>query len=303
MKNCTRLLLRDYHPADKKKVSFFQKYFLLLAFLILSSSMVKAQVQIIPLYLSDPAQALDRTDPVATADNTTASSIRLYQSIPGLSIDATSTNYSSNPNSTTFTVAHTTGTGNNRLMLVGISDKNKFVNSVTYGGVPLTLVGESVSNGNAHMHIYSLINPAAGTANVVVNLTANPDKGIVVGVTTFNNVDQATPLGTFASAESKSSTASVAVTSAAGELVYDVATYRNTTMTVGSGQTALYNINSGGEVDGGGTSTKPGAASVTMSWNGASSQDWAIELFPLSQPHLLILLPLCKLRHYAAASQ
>ena len=276
MKNCTLLVLTVYRSANKKEVSFFQKSFLLLAFLILSSSIVKAQVQIIPLYLSDPAQALDRTDPVATADNTTASSIRLYQSIPGLSIDATSTNYSSNPNSTTFTVAHTTGTGNNRLMLVGISDKNKFVNSVTYGGVPLTLVGESVSNGNAHIHIYSLINPAAGTANVVVNLTANPDKGIVVGVTTFNNVDQATPLGTFASAESKTTTASVAVTSAAGEVVYDVVSFRNATITVGAGQTALYNINSGGEVDGGGASTKPGAASVTMSWNGASSQDWAI---------------------------
>ena len=43
----------------------------------------------------------------------------------------------------------------------------------------------------------------------------------------------------------------------------------------------MYNINSGGEIDGGGTSTKPGAASVSMTWTGASSQDWAIGAVPI----------------------
>ncbi len=242
--------------------------FLIIAFFSLSTSF--AQTVTKQLYLSSPGLTLDRTDPVATADNTTAS-IGV-----GVKVSSTTTGFSANPNANSFTVSHTTGTGNNRLMLVGISQKNKLVNSVTYGGVALTLVGESITSSNARIHLYRLINPASGTANVVVNLSANPDKGIVVGVTTFENVDQTNPLGTFAAATGSSNSASVSVASAAGELVFDLATYRNTTMTSGSGQTSLYNINSGGEIDGGGSSTKPGAASVSMGWNGASSQSWAI---------------------------
>ncbi len=309
MKNCTQFLLTDHHLINKNFVSsknkiwgnYFYKTFLtlgLLFFIIFSSSIVNAQIQTTHLYLSNPGQAIDRTDPVATSDNSTAPSSWLYQTAPGVTVDATSTGYSNNPGINTFTVSHTTGIGNNRLMLVGISDKNKLVSSVTYGGIALTLVGESVSNGNAHMHIYSLINPASGTANVVVNLNANPDKGIVVGVTTFNNVNQATPMGTFASATAKTTTASVTVTSVTGELVYNVATYRNVTMTVGAGQTALYNINSGGEVDGGGASTKPGAASVTTTWTGAASEDWAtgavsIKPAPLVNSTSFVQSPLC----------
>jgi hypothetical protein len=300
MKNCVQVLLRDQSTAiksfvpstNRKGLNDFQKTLLSLVFLFLffaSSSIVNAQVQITHLYLSDPGQSLDRVDPVATADNTTATSMRIFQTAPAISVDATTTGYSANPNANTFTVTHTTGTENNRLMLVGISDKNKIVNSVTYGGTPLTMVGESISNGNAHMHLYYLVNPPSGTADIIVYLNANPDKGIVVGVTTFSNVDQNTPLGTFASATVKSAAASVTVSSAAGELVYDVVSFRNATITVGSGQTALYNINSGGEVKGGGASTKPGAASVTMTWSGASSQDWAIGAVPIKPAPLVNL--------------
>ena len=134
---------------------------------------------------------MDRIDPVATGLTTTFSTGDLTSGGGGgVTIDATSSNFSANPGSTSFTVSHTTGSGTNRLMLVGISQKNKNVTSVTYGGTPLTLVGENVNGTNGRMHMYKLLNPPSGTANVVVNLDANPDKGIVVGVTTFTGVDQ-----------------------------------------------------------------------------------------------------------------
>jgi hypothetical protein len=278
MKDCIQFLLTDQQPANKSFVASAPKIFLPLLFsffFFVSSIHVNAQIQTTYLYLSDPGQSLDRVDPVNTADNTTAISTRISQTTPAISIDATTTGYSANPGINTFTVSHTTGTENNRLMLVGISEKNKVVNSVTYGGVALTLAGESISNGNAHMHLYYLLNPAPGTADVIVYLNGIPDKGIVVGVTTFSNVDQNTPLGTFASATTNTSTASVTVTSATGELVYDVVNFHNKTITVGSSQTARYNINSGGEVRGG-ASTQPGAASITMSWTGSGSDNWAI---------------------------
>jgi hypothetical protein len=262
-----------------KGSALFQKIcllFFLPVTLFLSATNINAQTQFIPIYLTDPSQALDRIDPVATADATTASTQNISIASPGVVLAAVTTGSSNNPGSTIFTVAHTTGSGYSRLMLVGISNKNKLINSVTYGGTPLTWVGESISNGNAHMFIYRLVNPPTGTANVVVTLAANPDKGIVVGVSTFTGVNQITPLGTFASVEGKSTLASVNISSAAGELVYDVVSFRNATISASGGQTVLYNINSGGEVDGGGASTQPGGSTVTMSWTGASSQDWAI---------------------------
>ena len=227
------------------------------------------------LYLTDPSQALDRIDPVATSDATTAQTSVLSSTPAGVAVAAVTTNSSSNPGSTSFSVSHTTGTGLNRLMLVGISQKNRSVTSVTYGGTSLTLVGEVTSNGNAKIHLYRLLNPPSGTANVTVNLDANPDKGIVVGVTTFTGVHQTTPLGTFNGTQGKSTNPSVNITSATNELVFDVVSLRNASLTVGSGQTQRWNIDSGGEIFGGG-STKPGVASTTMSWTGSGSQDWAI---------------------------
>jgi hypothetical protein len=241
---------------------------LFFTFLAISPAVV---AQVTHLYLSDPSQALDRNDPVATADNTTASSYTVYGSAPGVLIDAVSTRVSlTGP----VTLSHTTGTENNRLMLVGISQRNRLVSSVTYGGVPLTLVGENNSNANARIAIYRLVNPAPGTANVVVNFSANPVWGAVVSVTTFYNVDQSNPLGTFATAQANSSTPSVNVSSAAGELVYDVVSKRNQSISVGAGQTQRWNLFSGSEIYGGG-STEPGAASTTMSWT-AGSSDWAM---------------------------
>ncbi len=242
------------------------------------------------LYLSDPSQALDRIDPVATNDATTALTNTISTTAPGVAVDVLTTSYASNPGATTFTVAHTTGTGYARLMLVGISDKNKLVTSVTYGGVPLTLVGEDVGSGNAHIHLYYLLNPTSGAANVVVTMSANPDKGIVIGVATFTGVNQTTPFGTFTSAHGNSNTATTTVSSAAGELVYDVLSYRNSTATANASQTVKYNINTGGELKAGGASTKPGAASVAMTWTGSGSTDWAIGAVPIKPAPALSLI-------------
>jgi hypothetical protein len=259
------------------KILYSKIHLLVITLLFCSfSSMLPAQVVYKQLYLSNPGQSLDRIDPVATADGTTSSTPNLSLTPPGVAHVNTTTAQSNNPGSSTITVPYTTGSGFARLMLVGVSQKNKFVYSVTYGGTPLTFVGEETANGNARVHLYALVNPPTGTANVVVELSDNPDKGIVVGVSTFTGVNQTTPLGIFSSNEAKTNYANVNVSSATGELVYDVVSFRNATITANGGQSVLYNINTGGEIDGGGGSTKSGAPSVLMSWNGSSSQDWAM---------------------------
>ena len=141
-----------------------------------------------------------------------------------VAVDNTSTGVGTGTNNVTFSHTTTTATGD-RLMLVGVSmDANggETVNSVTYGAQSLTLVGSRVGgSAPVRIEIWQLINPNAGTANVVVNLSGNAD-GVSVGATTFTGVDQTTPLGTFVSAIGTSNAPTVNVSSAAGELVYDV---------------------------------------------------------------------------------
>jgi hypothetical protein len=173
--------------------------------------------------------------------------------------------------------SHTTGTGQNRLMLVGISVSNwpntPSVSSATYGGQALTLVGSRFVDGEGVL-IYSLKNPTSGAHNVVIDYSSNPSYGSVVGVMTFSGVDQTNPLRAFASATGTGSSASVSVSSASGELVFD--TLMNSydkAISPGASQTQRWN-NQGEPTAGG--STKAGAASVTMSWSWSFSNPWVI---------------------------
>ncbi len=243
-----------------------------------SSHIVNANPSVVqtPLYLSDPGMLLDRIDPVATNITTTATSYAISSTTAPIAIDASNT---VTGNTMPITVAHTTGTGANRLMLVGISQKNRTVTSVTYGATALTLVGENNLNSNARIALYRLINPPSGTANVVVNFSSAPDRGAVVNVTTYTGIDQTTPLGTFASQQAGSTNPSVNVTSAGGELVYDVVSIRNQPVTVTAGQTQRWNMSSGNEITGAG-STEPGAATTIMNWTSAST-DWALGAVPI----------------------
>ena len=229
----------------------------------------------LPLYLNNPSQVLNRVDPVSNGQNTTSSTLVFNTLASGITVDSTSSAFSASLGSTSFTMNHTTGNGQGRYMLVGISQKNVLVTGVTYAGQPLTLVGENIGSGKARMHMYQLINPPSCTAAIIVTFNSNPTSGIVVGVTTFTGVNQTTPLGTFVSANGTSTASNVTVSSSVGELVYDVSTYRNASMTAAAGQTEKSNVNSTNEIYGG-ASSKPGASTVTMGWTGSGSQDWAL---------------------------
>ena len=245
------------------------------------SGSVAAQNKV--LYLNDPSQSLNRIDPVATGDNATANTA-LFGTL--LWDSTTSTDGSG----TSFTFSHTTGTGTNRLLLVGVSMQQggQSVSGVTYGGISLTQVSFR-SNGtggtSTRMEIWQLVNPPVGVTNVVVTLSATSQAAI--GAATFSGVDQTTPFGTFVSATGNSATPSVIATSAAGELVFDTMSSRNgATATQGAGQTLLWQDTAQANVTGGG-STEPGAASVTMSWT-AGNNVWAIGAVPIKPASAMI---------------
>jgi hypothetical protein len=179
-------------------------------------------------------------------------------------------------------LSHTTGTGQNRLMLVGISvseASNPPSINATYGGQTLSFAGSSfLDDSGSGVYIYSLINPPSGTHTVHIDYSSSPDWGSVVGVMTFTGVDQTTPLGSYTGAIGDSTTPSVNVSSAAGELVFDtfMEDWGPRTAWVGSNQSQRWNNNDGGDDWAGGGSTEPGAGSVAMSWSLNYHSPWAI---------------------------
>ncbi|HLP93646.1 MAG TPA: hypothetical protein VK168_06395, partial [Saprospiraceae bacterium] len=195
-------------------------------------------------------------------------------------------------NISSITVSHTVNTSNNRLLLAGVSLRrnkaNAMVTGVTYGGVPMTQVG-TISDGEDRVALYRLIAPAEGTADVVATFNVVVDDGAVLGATSFSGVNQTSPLGTAATATGNNTTPTVNVTSAVGELVYDVVcTHNSDPKTAGAGQTERYDKTSSIHI-GGGASTEAGAATVTMSWTTDVSEKWAIigvSIKPIDPPVL-----------------
>jgi VCBS repeat-containing protein len=190
----------------------------------------------------------------------------------------------------TLTFSHTTGSGSNRLLLVGVAWRNTSVaipiSGVTFNSVTMNLVGSNTSTNNRRLAIYSLLNPPASTTgNVVVTLGGTTNAtDIVAGAANFSGVDQTTPLGTFATAYNTSTSATaptVNVATAANDLVFDTVVAANGTLTVGSGQTQRWNFTpTTGNITTGGSTEPATTTSTTMSWTSTAGA-WAIGAVPI----------------------
>nr|HMU06221.1 SprB repeat-containing protein [Saprospiraceae bacterium] len=213
------------------------------------------------LYLSE-SLGLDRINPAAPPlDNTTSVTPTLSTGASGVVLENTSTTTATS--GSTVTLSHTVGNGENRGLVVSVSSRDRSVSSVTYGGVALVLIGSTTYASDARLYIYGLINPNIGTANVVVTMSGSVSNGVVVSASSFFGIDQTVPLGTFASATGSSSTATVNVSSVAGDYIYDAVTYRNTSnLTVGAGQTERWDLSSG-TIRGAGSSELATSTSTT----------------------------------------
>ena len=104
---------------------------------------------------------------------------------------------------TSLTWSHTVGSGQDPILLVGVSirnDSNQEVSSVTCNGTPLTRKGFVTNGMDVRAELWYLPGasfPAPGTYDVVVNMSATAR--FVAGAFSMFNVDPTTPLGAFAS--------------------------------------------------------------------------------------------------------
>lgn len=83
------------------------------------------------------------------------------------------------------------GTDNNRLLVVGVSADRSHVNSITFGGIPLTKKVGSFYNNDAEF--WYLDNP---TGNGAIVVTMNGKTSTVVGAYSFSGVNQTNPIPT-----------------------------------------------------------------------------------------------------------
>lgn len=202
----------------------------------------------------------------------------------GMALDAVSSAASSGSTST-LTWSHTTSSGSNRLLVVGVTIKNRIgetVSGITYNGVPLTRIDAKINGTNVRIEMWQLVAPGTGTHDIVVTLSASAK--VVGGATSWTGVNQTTPIGTFASASNIIGNPTVNVSSATNEIVLDTLGVDGTaTATVGGGQTQHWNLTTSGllsDVRGAGSS-ETGATTTTMSWTLGSSQPWAIGAVPI----------------------
>ena len=220
------------------------------------------------------------------------------QSIPGIA--GTATAYT--------TGSFSTGTGANRLTLVGISfstgsSTTRSISSVTFNygatSVTLDLVKAQPTGANTGVAaIYKFpASPAvpsgqAGTLTITLSGTLAATGGIVVNFANFTGVDQTTPLDVAAAtgANGSSTTPSAGVTTGdSNELVFDTVVAWSTTgtqavpptLSVGSGQTQLWNLDA--PLTAGCASTRQSTSgSATMSWARGATGLWAIAAVPIN---------------------
>jgi len=135
---------------------------------------------------------------------------------------------------TTMTISNfTVGNNANRVLIVSVvGEEVDDVGNVTYGGVGLaeaisdtTTVGDGFED---HVSIWYGLNPAAGTADIIVSGVNDPNdpdsQNWQIGVGSFYNVLQQAPITANGTTDSDTSAASLSITGYSGGLIFEAIT-------------------------------------------------------------------------------
>jgi large repetitive protein len=181
----------------------------------------------------------------------------------------------------TLTISHTTGSGSNRCLRCGVSWNSTggiTITGVTYNGVALTSTTQYDSPySNFSTQQWYLAAPASGANNLVITFSASTSFANA-GVSTYTDVDQASPVYGVTGANMDTSPYTVTATSAVGDLVVD-SVASQAVLTMDGAQTARWNAIQASISTAG--SQKAGGASVAMSWTFTAPQPGAISAMSL----------------------
>jgi hypothetical protein len=174
--------------------------------------------------------------------------------------------------------------GADRIIRLGVGIRNQGSQTVstatppTFGNQTFTFFRALNNATNARTEMWYLLNPDVETNDIVVTLT-----GAIAGVagaSAWNDVDPTTPFENPADATGNTTAPTVAVTSAAGNVVVDALALRSepTVASVTDPIVQEWNLTQGvgGAAVLGGGAHQPGAASVTMEWALDVTRNWAL---------------------------
>ena len=203
-----------------------------------------------------------------------------------MSVAHYSSKYGFSEGQSTLTIWNVDVGGSDRLLIVGVSIAgDEEVSAVNFGGAALTFLG-GLTGVNGRTEIWYLVAPTPGsTEEVVVSFPGGVYA--VAGASVYQGVHQGSPLGSHDGASGLGTTISNEVSSATGELVFDVVSVLPgiTGTTVGAGQTQRWNNLTWGVR--GASSDEAGAATVTMSWALGDTAYWtssAVSINPSTGP-------------------
>jgi hypothetical protein len=220
------------------------------------------------------------------SDNEAYFRLRSYLSYSTITLDR----HNSYSNSSTSSISwqHTTGVGNDKVLLVSVdvsrtasTSAPTTVSNVTYGSQSLTSVATaayiSSTNPQVRSYVFILTNPSEGTNTVTVNFAANTSA--IGGSITYCNVNQTNPIlaSNTANGYGSSQTVSLSATGSHSKVLFGhVGTYRTQSgysLNEGWGQVRRW-----GQTDqnykGVGSDKTVTSGGVSTSWTTTSSAAW-----------------------------
>jgi hypothetical protein len=138
-----------------------------------------------------------------------------------------------------LTKSYTVGSGSNRLLLVAIAGDNAGgfddITGVTYAGASMTLVAKETGGTARNAYLYSLLNPASGANNVVIN--ASHAHYILAGAADYTGFTQSGQPDAFSVSFGGSTTETATLTTVADNCWV---------MTMGTGLNTVPNVSNDG---------------------------------------------------------
>lgn len=144
-------------------------------------------------------------------------SAKATAALTSFGISSTSTKKSNGASSITW--SHTSFSGTNQLLIVGVTTQDKPVSSVKYNNVDLTLAGSATRSG-MRAYLYYMKNPPAGTYNIKVTNSSGTD--VFAGAEVFDYVDLSSSFTTYTNSGFSASASSGNLTSSSAEYLFSV---------------------------------------------------------------------------------
>jgi hypothetical protein len=182
---------------------------------------------------------------------------------------------------TTITLSAKTTAGSDRLGVLRCTFQvpgNLVGNAATWNGVTMGAPRVTVDNADGRgVRIWAIVNPPTTASDVVVDANSGGGTGYICTATSYNGVDQTTPVSATNTASGTATTATVDCTAGSSDtMIVDSLYYTGsgTSPSVGANQTQEANTDQGSWFSA--FSRQDGADGDTMSWTVAPTPVWSI---------------------------